>query len=89
MLHGAPLSIVSDRNARFTTQFWQSLQKGLGIDCLMSTTIQPQTDGQFERKIQILEDMLRASVLDWHGSWENFLPLVEFANNNAISRVWA
>ena len=48
----------------------------------MSTTFHPQTDGQSERIIQILEDMLRACVLDLKGSWEEHLPLVEFTYNN-------
>ena len=48
----------------------------------MSTTFHPQTDGQSEMTIQVLEDMLRACVLDHQGSWEEHLPLVEFAYNN-------
>ena len=50
---------------------------------MMSTTFHPQTDGQSERTIQTLEDMLRACVLDFNGSWEDHLPLVEFAYNNS------
>ena len=50
----------------------------------MSTTFHPQTDGQFERVIQILEDMLRACVLDFQGSWVEHLPLIEFAYNNSF-----
>ena len=49
----------------------------------MSTTFHPQTDGQFERTIQVLEDMLRACILDHKGSWEEHFPLVEFAYNNS------
>ena len=49
----------------------------------MSTAFHPQTDGQSERTIQILEDMLRACVLDLKGSWEEHLPLIEFAYNNS------
>ena len=49
----------------------------------MSTAFHPQTDGQSERTIQILEDMLRACVLDHKGSWDENLPLVEFAYNNS------
>ena len=48
----------------------------------MSTTFYPQTDGQSERTIQVLEDMLQACVLDHKGTWEEHLPLVEFAYNN-------
>ena len=50
----------------------------------MSTAYHPQTDGQSERTIQTLEDMLRACVLDWGDSWEKHLPLVEFAYNNSF-----
>ena len=82
-LHGVPVSILLDRDARFTVQFWKSLQKAMGTQLLMSIAFHPQTDGQSERTIQILEDMLRACVLDLKGSWEEHLPLVEFAYNNS------
>ena len=82
-LHGVPISIVSDRDLRFTSRFWQSLQTALETQLLFSTAFYPQTDGQSERTIQILEDMLRACVLDSRGSWEDHLPLVEFAYNNS------
>ena len=81
-LHGVPVSIVSDRDPRFTTHFWKSFQKAMGTQLMMSTAFHPQTDGQSERTIQVLEDMLRACVLDFKGSWEEHLPLVEFAYNN-------
>ncbi|KAI3724632.1 hypothetical protein L2E82_36415 [Cichorium intybus] len=81
--HGFPASIVSDRDSRFTSHFWQSLQKQLGTKVLMSTAYHPQTDGQSERTIQTLEDMLRTCVIDFGGSWEDHLPLVEFAYNNS------
>ena len=55
----------------------------MGTQLSMSTAFHPQTDGQSERAIQILEDMLRACVLDLKGSWEEHLPLVEFAYNNS------
>ena len=59
------------------------LPKGYGARFTMSTTFHPQTDGQSERTIQILEDMLRACVLDHKGSWEEHLHFVEFAYNNS------
>ncbi|GJT11474.1 putative reverse transcriptase domain, ribonuclease H-like domain, aspartic peptidase domain protein [Tanacetum coccineum] len=49
----------------------------------MSTTYHPETDGQSERIIQTLEDMLRACVIDFGGSWFRHLPLVEFSYNNS------
>ena len=82
-LHGVPVSIVSDRDPRFTAHFWKSFQKAMGTRLTMSTAFHPQTDGQSERTIQVLEDMLRACVLDYKGSWEEHLPLVEFAYNNS------
>ena len=82
-LRGVPVSIVSDRDPRFTAQFWKSLQKAMGTRLTMSTAFHPQTDDQFERTIHVLEDMLRACVLDHKGSWEEHLPLVEFAYNNS------
>ena len=83
-LHGVPASIVSDRDPRFTSYFWRAFQKALGTRVNMSTSYHPQTDGQSERTIQTLEDMLRACVLDWGDSWEKHLPLVEFAYNNSF-----
>ncbi|RVW21919.1 Transposon Ty3-I Gag-Pol polyprotein [Vitis vinifera] len=81
-LHGIPLSIVFDRDPKFTSQFWKSLQRTLDTQLNFSTAFHPQTDGQSERVIQILEDMLRACVLDFGGNWADYLPLVEFAYNH-------
>ena len=81
-LHGIPLSIVFDKDPKFTSQFWKSLQRALYTQLNFSTIFHPQTDGQSERVIQILEDMLRACVLDFGGNWADYLPLVEFAYNN-------
>ena len=63
--------------------FCKSFQKAMGTRLIMSTTFHPQTDGQSERNIQVLEDMLRACVLDHKRSWEEHLPLVAFAYNNS------
>ncbi|GJR81239.1 ty3-gypsy retrotransposon protein [Tanacetum coccineum] len=81
--HGVPISIISDRDSRFTSRFWQSMQEALDTCLDKSTTYHPQTDGQSERTIQTLEDMLRAYVLDFGGSWDVHLPLVEFSYNNS------
>ena len=62
--------------------FGKKLQAALGTKLNFSTAFHPQTDGQFERIIQTLEDMLRYCVLEFQGSWENYLPLVEFTYNN-------
>ncbi|XP_071700181.1 uncharacterized protein [Rutidosis leptorrhynchoides] len=82
-LHGVPSSIVSDRDPRFTSRFWKGLHKAWGTRLKLSTAFHPQTDGQSERTIQILEDMLRACALDWKGNWDEYLCLVEFAYNNS------
>ncbi|GJX17041.1 putative reverse transcriptase domain-containing protein [Tanacetum coccineum] len=81
--HGVPISIISDRDSRFTSRFWQSMQEALGTRLDMSTAYHPQTDGQSERTIQTLKDMLRACVLDFRGSWDVHLLLVEFSYNNS------
>ncbi|GJX52304.1 putative reverse transcriptase domain-containing protein [Tanacetum coccineum] len=81
--HGVPISIISDRDSHFTSRFWQSLQNALGTQLDMSTTYHPETDGQSERTIQTLEDMLRACVIDFGKGWDKHLPLVEFSYNNS------
>ncbi|GJX71819.1 putative reverse transcriptase domain-containing protein [Tanacetum coccineum] len=81
--HGVPSSIISNRDSRFASRFWQSMQEALGMRLDMSTAYHPQTDGQSERTIQTLEDMLRAYVLDFGGSWDVHLPLVKFSYNNS------
>ncbi|GJU32683.1 putative reverse transcriptase domain-containing protein [Tanacetum coccineum] len=81
--HGVPVSIVSDRDGRFTLNFWRDFQEEQGTRLHMSTTFHPQTNGQSERTIQTLEDMLRACVIDFGGNWDDHLPLVEFAYNNS------
>ncbi|GJS46508.1 putative reverse transcriptase domain-containing protein [Tanacetum coccineum] len=81
--HGVPISIISDRDSRFTSRFWQSMQEALGTRLDMSTAYHPQTDGQSEHTIQTLEDMHRVCILEFGGSWDVHLPLVEFSYNNS------
>ncbi|KAD6796699.1 hypothetical protein E3N88_07595 [Mikania micrantha] len=81
--HGVPLSIVSDRDTRFTSRFWKIFHEQMGMRLCLSTAYHPQTDGQTERTIQTLEDMLRACVIDFGGNWDDHLPLVEFSYNNS------
>ncbi|GJX34455.1 putative reverse transcriptase domain-containing protein [Tanacetum coccineum] len=81
--HGVPVSIILDRDGRFTSHLWQAFQEALGTRLDMSTAYHPQTDGQSERTIQTLEDMLRACVMDFGGSWDTHLPLIEFSYNNS------
>nr|GEW01926.1 putative reverse transcriptase domain-containing protein [Tanacetum cinerariifolium] len=81
--HGVPISIISDRGSRFTSRFWQSMQEAVGTRLDMSTVYHPQTDGQSERTNQTLKHMLRACVLDFEGSWDVHLSLVDFSYNNS------
>ncbi|GJY30770.1 putative reverse transcriptase domain-containing protein, partial [Tanacetum coccineum] len=83
LLHGVPVSIISDRDSRFASGFWGSLQKALGTEINMSMTYHPKMDGQSKRTIQTLKDMLRACVIDFGSSWDRHFPLVEFSYNNS------
>ena len=71
--HGVPASIMSDRDTRFRSHFWESLQESLGTRLKFNTSYHPETDEQSERTIQILEDMLRACMIGFKGSWEDHL----------------
>ena len=84
--HGVPVSIVSDRDPRFTSRFWGSFQQALGTTLSLSTAYHPETDGQSERTIRTLEDMLRSCVMDFGPAWQDHLPLIEFAYNNSFHR---
>nr|GEW88648.1 putative reverse transcriptase domain-containing protein [Tanacetum cinerariifolium] len=81
--HGIPVLIISDRDPRFASNLWRAFQKALGTRLDMSIAYHPDTDGQSERTIQTLEDMLRACVIDFRNGWERHLPLVEFSYNNS------
>jgi hypothetical protein len=82
-LHGVPKTIVSDRGPQFVSKFWEELHKSLGTKLLHSSAYHPQTSGQTERVNQILEDMLRACVLEFPQKWDDCLPLAEFSYNNS------
>ena len=69
-LHGIPVSIVSDRDPQFVSCFWQQMQGAQGTKLSLSTTYHSQTDGQSERTIQTLEDMLRTCIMDFGRSWD-------------------
>ncbi|GKC45879.1 putative reverse transcriptase domain-containing protein [Tanacetum coccineum] len=81
--HGIPISIICDRDGRFTSNFWRSFQKSLGTNLSMSIVYHPKTDGQSERTIQTLEDMLRTCVIDFGKGWVKHLPLAEFSYKNS------
>jgi len=84
-LHGLPTEIISDMDAKFSGEFWESLSKLLGIKRKMSTAYHPQTDGQTERTNQVLEGYLRNFVNYDQDDWYQLLPLVEFAYNNSAT----
>nr|GEX62249.1 putative reverse transcriptase domain-containing protein [Tanacetum cinerariifolium] len=81
--NGIHVSIICDRDLMFASNFRRSLQKALGTCLDMSTAYHPQTDGQSERTIQTLKDMLRAYVIDFGNGWVNHFSLVEFLYNNS------
>ena len=72
-LHGVPSSIVSNRDSRFTSRFWESMNKALGTKLRLSSGYLPQIDDQTEWIIKLLEDLLRACVLEQKGSWKRYL----------------
>lgn len=83
-LHGVPTSIVSDRDSRFMSQFWQTLWSLLGTDLNMSTAYHPQSDGQTERANRTVEEILRAYTNYKQDNWDDCLTAVEIACNNSV-----
>ena len=83
-MNGVLVSIVSDRDPCFTSRFWCSQQKALGTKLTFNTAFHSHIDGQSERVIHILEDLLRACVLDLKGNWYNHLSLVDCTYNNSF-----
>ncbi|GJZ91476.1 putative reverse transcriptase domain-containing protein [Tanacetum coccineum] len=83
MRHGILVSIICDRDPRFASNFWRLFQKAMGTQLDMSTAYHPKTDGQSERTIQTLKDMLHACVIDFGNGWERHLSLIKFSYNNS------
>jgi Integrase core domain/Integrase zinc binding domain len=84
-LHGVPQDIVSDRDIRFASQFWQQSCEHLKIRLSRSTAQHPQSDGQTERANGVLEDTLRHFVSPYQTDWDKLLSVAEFAMNNAYN----
>ena len=80
--HGISISIIFDRGTQFTSIFWKSFQKGLGTTVKLIYVFHPQMDGQAERTIQTLKDIIRVCITNFKVSWDRHLPLVEFSYNN-------
>jgi hypothetical protein len=81
-LHGVPKAIVSDKDPKFTSNFWKGLFKGFGKNLNLSTMYHPESDGKIKRTNIIIEDMLRMYVMDQPSKWEDYIHLVEFSYNN-------
>jgi hypothetical protein len=81
--HGLPRILISDRDVRFTSLFWTSLMKRLGVRLNLSTAYHPETDGQTERTIGTFEDMIRPYVCYLQNDWDQYLDQLEFAYNNS------
>src|SRR3954468_18647509 len=83
--HGLPHNIVTDRDSKFTSRFWQELFKLLDTKLILSTAFHPQTDGQMEHTNRTLEQMLRITVNYQQNDWDEQLPALEFAYNNSVN----
>ena len=83
--HGMPKVIISDRDPRFISRFWKSLINQLGVDVRCSTAFHPQTDGQSEVTIRVMENSLRPYVERYPSSWSTQLSIAEFAANNVVN----
>ncbi|KAJ3005112.1 hypothetical protein NUW54_g4490 [Trametes sanguinea] len=82
-LHGLPESIVSDRDSKFTSKFWQEVHRLMGAKLLMSTVFHPQTDGLSERTIRLVTQILRSMVAPDQTDWYDKIPIAEFTINSA------
>jgi hypothetical protein len=83
--YGLPSVIISDRDKRFLSKFWQALFKALGTELRFSTAFHPQTDGQSERANRTLEEYLRHFISPRQDNWDESLDLAEFAINDSVS----
>ena len=83
--HGVPRVLISDRDTRFTSAFWRAFARQVGAETRFSTSFHPQTDGQTERMNRVLEEVMRHFINGEHSNWEELLPAVSFAINNAKS----
>ena len=83
--HGLPRTIISDRDTRFTSTFWEELMKLLKVRLNLSSAFHPQTDGQSERMFRTIQEMIRCFVSYSQKDWKKYLPGLEFAINNHVN----
>ncbi|CAI7781811.1 unnamed protein product [Closterium sp. NIES-54] len=83
-LHGIPAAIISDCDTKFTSNFWKNLWEQFRTRLQFSSSYHPETDGQMEWTNQTMEQLIRVTCND-PTTWEQQLPLIEFAYNNAMS----
>ena len=83
-LHGLPDTIVSDRDPKFTSQFWTETHRLLGVKLAKSTAFHPQTNGASERMIRKVSQILWTIVWPDQLDWPNHLPMVEFSINSSV-----
>jgi transposase InsO family protein len=83
-LHGIPCVIVSDRDVKFTSAFWRTLFNRFGTKLALSTAYHPQTDGQSERMVRTVKEMLRSVINHKQNDWVDHLTAIEFAYNNSV-----
>lgn len=86
-LHEVPRSIISYRDTRFLAIFWKRLQEAFGTKLKLSTSFHPATDGQTKITIQVLEDMFRACVMEFQGTWEDRLTLIKWMLMSQLIRL--
>ena len=86
--HGLPMEIISDRDTKFTSKFWEQVTEALGVRRCLSTSfhVHPRSDGQTERTNRVVEEVLRAYISPDQSDWDEHLPLIEFAINNSVNK---
>jgi transposase InsO family protein len=82
--HGVPAVIISDRDTKFTSHFWRTLFERYGTKLALSSAYYPETDGQFERMVRTVKEMLRSVVNHKQDNWTEQLAAIDFAYNNSV-----
>ncbi|GMF15633.1 unnamed protein product [Phytophthora fragariaefolia] len=85
VIHGAPRSIVSDRDPKFVSKFWQAVMASMHVELRMTVSHRAQADGQSERQIRTLEDALRCTVSHYGDNWSEWLTSIEYAHASLVN----